>query len=544
MSRAELRRDGEVLLCDVRELEEDVRQARAFGDEQLRYAPWTDDHFERLDRIAELGAAFDTPAARLAASLRAKATPWLTIASVLGVAAFGGVQVAGMVAAGLGGFDVGALLLWGATGWEPMLVDGRWWTPWTSQLLHAGALHLVLNLPLLGYCGMRVERALGVGGTAMVVAAAVLGGTALVTAFGALPVVGASIVAYGLWGAQIAVGLRFGDAVPPGARGFYGWGNLVLFVPLFVSGLGEEGVSHLGHIGGLVGGVLVASLCRPETIVPRREAARRRRRNLATAALLAASPMVAAAVLARTPDLLLAPSERVVEDGLTLTVPWRMATNRVAVAGMPGWVISGNGEEPVWAARLRLSDLADPSPDALADTLERAFVRTPHLVGEPVTEDGWTTWTWALGEGRIVERTRREGWRLVRVGYRVDAADSPREAVYKRIVEGVEVGEPDRVAAARKAHADRPSVPDYAFQLGAELALSGRWSEADGAWAALDTRTDGWEWDAARARLRIGCQDPTLAQDEAWVRGWLARAPEADTELRDAAACWLEARGR
>ena len=193
--------------------------------------------------------------------------------------------------------------------------SGAWWTPWTSQLLHADVAHLVTNLPVVAYCGYRVERALGTGGLAVVGAAAVMGGTLAVTLMSALPVVGASILAFGFWGAQIAVGFRAHEPMPGEARGFYGWGNLVLFLPLFLASLFGAGVSHAGHVGGLLGGVLAASLVGAESFVPASRVATRRTANLRLAALLAAAPMLLGPVAARLAPMLALPEESVAEIG-------------------------------------------------------------------------------------------------------------------------------------------------------------------------------------------------------------------------------------
>lgn len=557
--RGELRRGGETLLVDVLDLEQEVRQARAFAEEELRYGPWTGDTFRRLGDIPALAPAFDAADARFAAWVRAKRSPWLTLIAVLGVALAGALQQGVTAAWGVGPDGprwVASVVLAGATGYEPLLLDGGWWTPWTAELLHAGGVHLAMNLPILAYCGFRVERALGPAATAVVAAAAVAGGTALVTLFGALPVIGASIVAYGLWGAQIAVGFRAGDAMPPGFRGFYGWGNLVLFVPLFVSGLGVEGVSHLGHVGGLLGGVVAAALVPAETFAPRARVRGVQGLAWAMAAALAVAPSLVGLAMARMPAALAWPGETVEapETGVRLRLPWRMAARQGWMGGMPAWVVSPNGRAPVWVGMARLADRETPLPELLADSLEHAFAETPEPIEAPPSPvPGWDAYAWRLRgadgaeRGRVVEVVRVRGETVWRAGYRVDANADPsrgREALYRWILGTLEAADPPALVEARRKHTKYPDEPKLAYEAAVELVRVGETAEADAVLAALTTRSDGWAWDAARLRLRAWALDAAWPGDADWVLAWLARAPANDTGIHGPGLRWLAEHGR
>jgi membrane associated rhomboid family serine protease len=560
--RVELQHGGEHLLADV-DVEEEVRRARLFAEDHVRYAPWTGEHFRKLGEVAELAEAFDSPDARFAAFVRAGHFPWGALLVTVGIALAGAIQLGAMFAGSFSpdlGARVDSAVLGGATGYEPLVLDGAWWTPWTSQLLHVGLLHLVGNLPVLAYCSFRVERALGASGLAAVGAAAVFGGTALVTAFGALPVLGSSILAYGFWGAQIAIGFRVGGAMPPGWRGFYGWGNLVLFVPLFVSSLGAEGISHLGHVGGLLGGLLVASLLPAESFAPRAAAPARRLRAFQLAAALAALPMLVAPALARLSPSLSLPGDPVDVRGagVTLELPWRMAENPVRVAGLPGWLVSPNRDEPVFCGLSRLPTAEDPDDAALAEAWALAYDADVSVdPGPPPLRDGFTSRTFVLRDratevelGRVVEHTLRRGVWLLRAGYHLDAAVDPtarvgeggREALYRDVLATLVVSDPPPLAAARKDRERYPSDPEYAWTYGRELARAGAYADADAVWTELGARTDGWEWEAARARARMWADlrgtDPAaldglapLDTRVAWILGWLDRAPAGDAEL-------------
>lgn len=144
-----------------------------------------------------------------------------------------------------------------AAGFERTILDGGYWTPFSAALAHVGVGHLAVNLPLLAYCSYRTERMLGAWGAAAVLATALLCSTLAILAWSDLPVVGASTLAYGAWGAQIALGFRYGRWIPAHLKSRYGIGNLVLFLPLaFISLFNGPGVSLAGHAGGLFGGVV------------------------------------------------------------------------------------------------------------------------------------------------------------------------------------------------------------------------------------------------------------------------------------------------
>jgi membrane associated rhomboid family serine protease len=136
----------------------------------------------------------------------------------------------------------------------PAVDAGEWWRLVTAGFVHAGLLHLALNMLLLYRLGEVLEAALGRVRFAAVYLVSLLAGS-----FGALLLsprvftVGASGAVYGLLGA-IAVGLR--------QRGVSlrqsGIGTLLVVNLLFT--LFVPGISIGGHLGGLAGGALAGSI--------------------------------------------------------------------------------------------------------------------------------------------------------------------------------------------------------------------------------------------------------------------------------------------
>ena len=170
------------------------------------------------------------------------------------------VMIAGFVPARIGGVGLAAAL--------PV-----WLTPLSATLVHAGPLHLLFNMLMLGFCGRYVEVSLGPVGLVVLYVvgayAAALG--EFVAAPNALvPMVGASGAASAVIGAY---------ALLYGARQAKGWGprsgrmlqvlwlaaawiGLQLLIDLTGSALPGlprgSGVAIAAHIGGFLAGVVLA----------------------------------------------------------------------------------------------------------------------------------------------------------------------------------------------------------------------------------------------------------------------------------------------
>lgn len=100
----------------------------------------------------------------------------------------------------------------------PLVAAGEPWRVVTGNLLHGGAIHLVLNVLCLLVLGALVERALGTGRTALVMGLAGLGAMAASLAVGYEAMVGASGIVAGLAGALLFLELRMPERLPAGWR--------------------------------------------------------------------------------------------------------------------------------------------------------------------------------------------------------------------------------------------------------------------------------------------------------------------------------------
>lgn len=327
MPLAQVRTASDCWTMPALELEEELRRGRLSSRVLVQHPDWTGAGFVPADDVPALREALASDEARTCARLRApRRVPWATALASAAVGLTGALQAA----APGGAWPTAAL----AVGFERTVQDGAWWTPLTGALAHAGPAHLAVNLPLLAYCGYRVERALGAAGAAAVLLAALACSTLAIVAFSDLPVVGASTLAYGVWGAQIAIGLRHGTLLPAEQRGRYGAGNLALFLPLaFASLFAGPGVSLVGHAGGLAGGVIAAALTHP--LRPRRAL------PLVAAALTAAVPFT-------PPGWWAGPTAPIaVSDGASITLPARWRAHAGHWEGMLAW--SSGDRYPLYA---------------------------------------------------------------------------------------------------------------------------------------------------------------------------------------------------
>ena len=139
----------------------------------------------------------------------------------------------------------------------PVLIgvaEGEWSRLLTGGFLHAGLLHLLVNMFLLWMLGRQLEAAHGPGRYAGLYLASLLAGS-----FGVMLrdpqalTVGASGAVFGLMAAAVVHQLRRG--ISPWGSGL---GGLLLVNVVFT--FGRPGISIGGHLGGLVGGALVAWL--------------------------------------------------------------------------------------------------------------------------------------------------------------------------------------------------------------------------------------------------------------------------------------------
>jgi membrane associated rhomboid family serine protease len=138
---------------------------------------------------------------------------------------------------------------WGLFG-PAVDLGGEWWRLVTAGFLHAGLLHLGMNMLALWVLGRIIEPALGPLRFTLLYFAALLGGSMGALIVDPLAVtVGASGAIYGLMGALVAGARHRGAVMESGIGG-------LLLINLLIT-FAIPGISIGGHIGGLIAGALV-----------------------------------------------------------------------------------------------------------------------------------------------------------------------------------------------------------------------------------------------------------------------------------------------
>ncbi|HLA11861.1 MAG TPA: rhomboid family intramembrane serine protease [Pyrinomonadaceae bacterium] len=155
--------------------------------------------------------------------------------------------------------------------------QGQWWRFITPMFLHAGLIHLLVNMYALWMLGPYVEKLYGsakfvvfwvVTGIAGVVASylsVVEPGRTISPVFRFIfkyqdaPSVGASGALFGLVGVLFVFGIKFRHELPEGFKRAFGTGLLpMILLNLFIGYMGRGIIDNAAHLGGLLSGAAIA----------------------------------------------------------------------------------------------------------------------------------------------------------------------------------------------------------------------------------------------------------------------------------------------
>ena len=161
-----------------------------------------------------------------------------------------------------------SLWLFGASGYYPVLLDGRWWTVLTASWLHANLIHIALNMMAVRNVAPIVSEFYGASRMIIIYVVGGVTGFAVSTFVGAyltfLPsflagasyTVGASASISGLIGAVFYYGHR------TGSRGVSDQARLWI-LSFLVMGFLFPGIDNWAHFGGLAGGYVCSKVLDP-----------------------------------------------------------------------------------------------------------------------------------------------------------------------------------------------------------------------------------------------------------------------------------------
>ena len=151
------------------------------------------------------------------------------------------------------------------------IADGRWSTLFTHMLVHAGWLHLFMNVTALWSLARELAGRISVVRLAVLFVASGLAGGALYLILNLgdpRPMVGASGAICGLWGNAARFNPRGPGMLPLRSRPVldqirrFAIMNVVLFGLLWLLSAGQGGLAWEAHLGGFLLGLLAAPLLR------------------------------------------------------------------------------------------------------------------------------------------------------------------------------------------------------------------------------------------------------------------------------------------
>ena len=162
------------------------------------------------------------------------------------------------------------LFLFGASGAIPVFGAGRWWTVLSAGWLHAGLLHIFMNMYWVRQMGPAMTDILGPARTVIIYTAGGVAGFALSSFAGAyLPAipflhgagftVGASAPVFGLIGALYHYGRTSSSMAKQMAQ------SIVIQAVLFGLVMGNSGIDNFAHLGGFAGGYFTSAFLNPMT---------------------------------------------------------------------------------------------------------------------------------------------------------------------------------------------------------------------------------------------------------------------------------------
>lgn len=162
-----------------------------------------------------------------------------------------------------------AMLIFGASGYYPVVAEGWWWTLLTASWLHGSFLHILFNMMWVRDLAPALIELIGAPRTVIIYIVSGVCGFLLSSLMPLLPIhvplfggaaltLGASASVLGLLGALLHYGRRSGSSLIHGTA-------LNYVVILFVMGLIMPGVDNTAHLGGFLGGYATSALFNPLT---------------------------------------------------------------------------------------------------------------------------------------------------------------------------------------------------------------------------------------------------------------------------------------
>ena len=138
-------------------------------------------------------------------------------------------------------------------------LNHEYWRFATPIFIHYGLMHFAINSVILYYMGQQVEAIYGHGRFFLIYLRSGVMGNVLGFAFNDMNVqaAGASTSLFGIFGAFIVLGIHFKNN--PGIQAMVRQFSLFIVLNL-VFGLFDQTIDMYGHVGGLIGGILMGNI--------------------------------------------------------------------------------------------------------------------------------------------------------------------------------------------------------------------------------------------------------------------------------------------
>lgn len=142
---------------------------------------------------------------------------------------------------------------------KTLIANGDWWRLFTASFIHIGFFHLLFNMYFLYNIGPLFERLYGSRNYLIIYLLAGIMGNLLSFAFGNVNTIsaGASTSLYGLFGLALGIMLNYRDDAMLKS---FGASFLSIIVINVIYSLISPGIGILGHLGGLLAGVILAGI--------------------------------------------------------------------------------------------------------------------------------------------------------------------------------------------------------------------------------------------------------------------------------------------
>jgi rhomboid protease GluP len=161
-----------------------------------------------------------------------------------------------------GSKNVQVLLNFGAS-YGPFFRAGEYWRLVMPMFLHIGLAHLATNMVGLVLLGYFLEPLYGYGRFSLIYVLSGMAGSLLSMEASTHIAAGASGAIFGIAGAMLVTGFLHPEAVPRRWKNVFGMGILLVIVVNLGFGHFVKHIDNWAHLGGLLGGIILALLIPP-----------------------------------------------------------------------------------------------------------------------------------------------------------------------------------------------------------------------------------------------------------------------------------------